>query len=159
MERMKIYLDTNTIVDFFINSAKSLKKKEELKLPMKYQFFVEKAGEIEFITSLLTKIEIVRELVSGFGMNKIDIEPAWNDFMKSLNCRFIDKFETDLTVLDIVYSVPMKLRTVINFQHLFMAMKENAHLLTGDNDLVDIVRKHKLYDKIITYPELRKMFD
>ena len=159
MGKMKIYLDTNTIVDFFINSAKSLKRKEELVVPTKYQFFVEKAGEIEFITSLLTKIEIVRELVSGFGMKKNDIEPTWNDFMKSLNCKFIDKFETDLKVLDIVYSVPMKIRTVINFQHLFIAMREGAHILTGDKDLVSIVRKHKIYDKIITYPELRGMFD
>ena len=61
-------------------------------------------------------------------------------------------------MLDIVYSIPLRLRTVINFQHLFIAMEEDSYLLTGDLNLVDVIRKHKLYDKIITYPELRKTF-
>mgnify|MGYP001576492890 CR=1 FL=1 len=61
--------------------------------------------------------------------------------------------------MDVAMKYKMKLRTIVNFQHLFVAMKEDAHLLTGDNDLVEIVRENKLYDKIITYVELRKMFD
>lgn len=158
MEKMKIYLDTNTIVDLFINSAKSLKKKEELKLPMKYQFFVEKAGEIEFVSSLLTKTEIVRELISAFNLTKEDIEQLWNTFVQSLNCKYVEKFTIDERLVDVAMNYRMKLRTVVNFQHLFIAMEEDAYLLTGDKDLVDIVRRHKLYDKIITYIELRKMF-
>lgn len=158
MERMKIYLDTNTILDFFINEARVIKKKEPPKVPSKFQFLTAKSEEIEFITSILTKIEIVRELVSAFGMKREEIEPVWKQFLDSLNCKFVERFETDSEVLDIVYSIPLRLRTVINFQHLFIAMKEDAYLLTGDLNLVEVVRKHKLYDKIMTYPELRKMF-
>lgn len=158
MEKMKIYLDTNTIVDFFINSAKSLKKKEKLVVPKKYQFFIEKAGEIEFVTSLLTKTEIVRELISAFDLNKEDIEQLWNTFIQSLNCKYIGKFTMDERLVDVAMKYKIKLRTVVNFQHLFIAMEENAFLLTGDKDLVDIVRENKLYDKIIMYIELRKMF-
>jgi len=51
----------------------------------------------------------------------------------------------------------MKLRTLINFAHLFVVIEQGAYFLTGDKDLVKIVKENKIYDKIITYPELRKM--
>ncbi len=38
---------------------------------------LESREKIEFVTSILTKIEIVRELVAAFGMKKEDIEPVW----------------------------------------------------------------------------------
>jgi len=158
MSKMKIYLDTNTIVDFFINSTRALKKKEKLVTPAKYQFFVEKAAEIEFVTSFLTKTEIVRELISAFNLTKEEIEQLWDTFLKSLNCKYIAKFLLDERLVDVAMNYRMKLRTVVNFQHLFIAKEEGAYLLTGDKDLVEIVRKNNLYDKIITYIELRKMF-
>ena len=86
---MKIYLDTNTILDFFINEAKVIRKGMPAKIPSKFQFLTAKAMEIEFVTSILTKIEIVRELVAGFGMSKEDIEPVWKQFTESLNCKFV----------------------------------------------------------------------
>ncbi len=158
MGKLKIYLDTNTIVDFFINSIKSLKKNEELVTPKKYQFFIEKAEEIEFLTSVLTKTEIVRELITAFDLTEEDIEQLWKTFMQSLNCKYIETFTIDERLVNVAMKYRMKLRTVVNFQHLFIAMEKNAFLLTGDKDLVEIVRKNKLYDKIITYIELRKIF-
>lgn len=117
MNKVKIYLDTNTIVDFFINSTKSLKKKEELITPTKYQFFVEKAAEIEFVTSFLTKTEIVRELVSAFSLAKGEIGQLWDTFLKSLNCKYIRTFVMDERLVDVAMNYRMKLRTVVNFQH------------------------------------------
>ncbi len=158
MEKMKIYLDTNTIIDFFTNSAKSLKRKEELVIPKKYQFFVEKAKEIEFVTSLLTKTEIVRELISAFDLTEENVEQLWNTFIQSLQCKYIGTYVIDERLVDIAMKYKMKLRTVINFQHLFIAVEERAYILTGDNDLVHVIRKNKLYDKVVTYLELRKIF-
>ncbi len=158
MGKMKIYLDTNTVLDFFINEAKSLKKKEKLDIPSKYRFFIDKVKEIDFVTSILTKTEIVRELISAFNLNKEDTEHLWNGFIQSLNCKYIEKYLIDERLVDVVTKYRMRLRTVVNFQHLFITMEEDAFLLTGDKDLVDIVRENKLYDKIITYIELRKMF-
>jgi len=143
-------------MDFFINAAKSFKEKKEVRVPSKYQFFASKKEEVEFMTSVLTKAEIVRELVAAFGMKKEDVEPVWKEFIKSLNCKLIEEFKVDNKLVDVVYSLPMRLRTMVNFQHLFIAMKEDAYLLTGDKDLVRVVRQLKLYDKILTYLELRK---
>lgn len=158
MNKIKIYLDTNTVLDFFINEAKSLKKREKLYVPSKYRFFIDKVKEIDFVTSILTKTEIVRELISAFNLDKEDIEHLWNGFIQSLNCKYIEKYLIDERLVDVVTKYRMRLRTVVNFQHLFIAMEEDAFLLTGDKDLVKIVRENKLYGKIITYIELRKMF-
>jgi len=157
MERMKIYLDTNTVMDFFINAAKSLKEKKEIKLPKKYQFFASQKEYVKFITSVLTKAEIVRELVAAYNMKKEDIEPVWKEFVNALNCYLIEEFKIDMKLIDVVYLLPMRLRTMVNFQHLFIAMKEDAYLLSGDKDLVRIVRLLRIYDKVLTYPELRKL--
>jgi hypothetical protein len=40
MDKIKVYLDTNTILDFFINQAKALKKKEKVMVPEKTKFFL-----------------------------------------------------------------------------------------------------------------------
>lgn len=154
---MKIYLDTNTIIDLFINHAKSLKNIEEFRISEKYRFFISKKEQVEFILSILTKAEIVRELVSGFNLSKDEIETLWQDFVNSLNCKMILEFVIDSRLVDIVYSVPIKLRTLINFQHIFIAIEEDAYLLSGDKDLITKTRQLKVYDKIFSYLELRKL--
>jgi myosin-crossreactive antigen len=106
VERMKIYLDTNTVMDFFINAAKSLKEKKEIKLPKKYQFFASQKEYVKFITSILTKAEIVRELVAAYSMKKEDIEPVWKEFVNALNCHLIEEFKIDMKLIDVVYSLP-----------------------------------------------------
>ena len=73
MHKMKIYLDTNTIIDFFINETKVIKNKEDARIPSKFQFMTESKEKIEFITSFLTKAEVSRELVSAFHLNEEDI--------------------------------------------------------------------------------------
>ena len=55
MERIKVYLDTNTILDFFINQAKALKSKEQFKMPKKLEFFIDNLDKLDFITSIITQ--------------------------------------------------------------------------------------------------------
>ena len=57
MTKMKIYLDTNTIIDFFINESKVLRGKANPKIPKKFQFMTEKSTEIDFITSFIKKAQ------------------------------------------------------------------------------------------------------
>lgn len=156
MEKIKIYLDTNTVLDFFINQAKAVKKNEEAITPEKFKFFVENLDKIEFHTSILTYAEIARELITGLHMTETYFEELWIAFTKILNCNFITNITIDKRFSSIVTKIRMKLRTLINFQHLFVAMDNNLLLLSGDKDLIIAARENKVYDKIMSYIELRE---
>ena len=71
--KLKVYLDTNIVIDFFINQAKGIRRKEKAKIPKKLTFFSKNLDRLEFITSLITKAEIVRELAAGYGISDKDI--------------------------------------------------------------------------------------
>jgi predicted nucleic acid-binding protein len=96
-------------------------------------------------------------MAAGYGLSDEDIIELWNEFLKILNCKFIPKVEIDEGFAELPLKIRMRLRTLMNFQHLFIAMKEDAYLVTGDADLIKIVRKNKLYGKILSYIELRKL--
>ncbi len=157
MERIKVYLDTNTVLDFFINQSKALKIKESFKMPKKLEFFIDNLDKMDFVTSIITQGEVIREMSAGYGLSEKDIINLWNEFIKILNCEFIPKVEIDERFSQLPLKIKLKLRTLMNFQHLFIAIKENAYLVSGDNDLIKIVRENKIYDKILSYVELRKL--
>ena len=51
----------------------------------------------------------------------------------------------------------MKLRTMMNFQHVLIAMQENAYFVSGDKDIIRKVKENGAYDKALTYIELIKL--
>ncbi len=157
MEKLKVYLDTNTILDFFINQAVALKRNEEPKIPKKLEFFLESIDKAEFITSVATKAEIARELVSGHALSEEQFERLWRGFLDKLKCSYIEKVSLDARFGQIPVLIEMKLRTLVNFIHLFIAMNENAYLVTGDKDLIRVCRNKKIYDKVESYVELREL--
>jgi len=157
MEKMKIYLDTNTVIDFFINQAVALRKGGEANVPKKLEFFLEIRDRVEFLTSFLTKTEVMRELVAGQGIDKEKVEEFWNDFINLLKCYYVKEFSFDEEIVNIAGSLKLKLRTLVNFFHLFVARSRNAYFVTGDKDMVEKARKAKIYDKIVTYIELRQL--
>ena len=155
-----MYLDTNMLIDLFINQAKAHKTGHEFVKPSKFQFMINYLDKFEFITSFLTKAEIMREMTAGHGMDPKKIDELWEDLMETLGAKFIDKFEFDTKLIDVVSQVKMKLRTMFNYQHLFIAMEQKAHIVSGDNDFVKKVRvETKVYDKILNYIELRQLVD
>jgi hypothetical protein len=155
--KIKLYLDTNTVIDFFIGQAIAVKKGEEATIPEKFKFFVKNLDRIEFYTSVLTKTEVARELIAGLGVSENYLEELWDEFMKILDCNFIGSVTIDNRLANIACKVKMKLRTLVNFQHLFVAMDRKLYLLSGDKDLIRIVRENKIYDKILSYIDLRKL--
>ena len=157
MEKLKIYLDTNTIIDFFINQTLAIKQGKELKMTEKMKFFIANLERFEFVTSFLTKTEIGRELSSSFKLEKTEIERLWRTFIEALKCNVVEKFEFNMKLADLAIDTGMKLRTIVNFQHLFIAINENAYFVTGDKDLIKIARSHKIYDKVLSYIDLRKI--
>ena len=158
-DRIKIYLDTNMVLDFFINQAKFIRKKQELKIPRKYIFMIKSEKKVNFITSFIAKAEIFRELVSGYGMSKNQIEPVWEEFLESLSCKYIKSHKFDETIVDIVSKIKMKLRTMFNYMHIFITMEYDAYFVSGDKDIVNKVKRSGLYRKAITYPELIKIIE
>lgn len=156
MKKIKIYLDTNLVHDFFVSQAIYMKRKEEPKIPKKFEFMVANKENIDFVTSFLTKAEIVRELVSAHSMDYKDINLVWDKFLETLECKYISKAVFDEGLVDIVGKTRMKLRTMINFLHLFLATKEEIYFISGDKDIIQKIRENKIYEKVMDYTELRK---
>ena len=154
---MKIYLDTNMIHDYFVNQAIALRKKGDAVLPSKYKFMLTEKDRIEFVTSFITKAEVVRELRSAHGTDAKTIEVIWNDLIDALSCEYIEKFEFDEKLVDIALKMPLRLRTLFNFMHLFIAMNLDCYIVSGDDDFVQKVKESMIYQKIINYIELRKL--
>src|SRR3989344_1694464 len=150
MKKIKIYLDTNTIIDFFINQSKAMRKKEDFKMPKKLEFFIDNLDKLEFVTSILTQAEIIRELAAGYGLTNEQINYLWKEFLELLECDYIETVTIDKRFAEAPLRIRMKLRTLVNFQHLFVAMDNTVYLLSGDKDLIKVVREHKIYDKIIS---------
>lgn len=157
MNRVKLYLDTNMIVDLFINQVISLKNKSEIIEPKKFRFMLDHMDKFEFITSILTKAEIVRELVTAFHLTPEEVERLWRDFMKSLDCKYVERFTINGQLIDIVSKIKMKLRTMMNFQHVFIAIQEDAYFVSGDKNIIEKLKENDVYDKVLTYVELRKL--
>lgn len=157
MDKIKVYLDTNTIEDSFVNQAIALKRGEEPITPEKLKFFLENRERVEFVTSVATKAEIVRELIAGYALTDEQFERLWLGFIEKLKCKYVNEFVLDERFSEYPKKIRMKLRTLVNFIHLFIAMKEDAYLVTGDKDLIRICRDYKIYDKVISYIEFRKL--
>jgi rRNA-processing protein FCF1 len=157
MDKIKVYLDTNTILDFFVNQAKAIKKKEEALIPEKTKFFLDNPDKMEFVTSFLTKTEIMRELVAGQNVEKDKVEVFWKDFVNLLKCEYVKDFHFDEGLAEVAGNMRLKLRTLMNFQHLIIAKNRHAYLASGDKDLIDKSRKYGIYDKVISYIELRQI--
>lgn len=126
-------------------------------MPKKLEFFLDNLDKLEFVTSFIAKAEVMRELVAGHGITKETVNSMWNDFLKLLNCKYIEKFEFDEKLVEVAGDLKLKLRTLVNFTHLFIAMSENVYIVSGDKDLIDKVRENKIYVKILNYMELRKL--
>jgi len=70
---------------------------------------------------------------------------------------FIKEFRIDEKFSLYPKKIRMKLRTLVNFIHLFIAIKEDAYLVSGDKDLIEMCGKYKIYDKVLSYVEFRKL--
>ncbi len=157
MDKIKVYLDTNTILDFFINQAKALRIGGTPIVPEKLKFFLANTDKIQFITSVATEAEIARELISGLKLSEEQFSRLWSKFLEELDCQYVEEYVLDKKFSEMPKKYSMKLRTLVNFIHLFIAIEEDAYIVTGDKDLIALVRENKLYDKILSYVELREI--
>lgn len=145
------------IHDMFTNQADALKTGAEKETPKKFEFMLEHQDKFEFIISFLTKAEIMRELVSSHSLEQERVEKFWLEFVQALNPQYVKEFTFDERIVEIVGKVRMRLRTMVNFFHLFIAMREQAYFVSGDKQIVDKIQEAKVYDKILTYIDLQKL--
>src|SRR3989344_1195515 len=158
MAKEKIYLDTNIVLDFFINYVKHIKRKEELSNPKKMKFMIDNLEKFHFYTSFLTKTEVMRELISSYNATEKEVEKMWAEFLALLDCEYIENYNFNETLVKIAATTRMKLRTLVNFQHLQLAKDFDAYIVSGDKDLIKVCREKKIYDKILSYIEFRQKF-
>lgn len=159
MSKIEVYLDTNMIHDFFVNQAVYTKRREEPRIPKKFEFITANKEKVGFITSFLTKAEIVRELVSAHSMDYSDVSLVWTKFLDASGCEYIPKAEFDEDIVEMVAKIKMKLRTMINFLHLFIAIRKGAYFVSGDKDIIGKIRWNDVYTRAMTYIELRNFIE
>ena len=143
--------------DLFVNQAKAFRTGSTHDKPKKFTFMLDHRDKFEFITSFLTKAEIMRELVSGHSMEKHTVNEVWDDFVGLLKPKYISEFKFDEQIVEIVGDLKMKLRTMVNFFHLFIAIREQSYFVSGDKQILDKIIEAKIYDKLLTYIELQKL--
>lgn len=157
--RIKVYLDTNMVLDIFINHAKALKQGEEVLLPKKYEFMLANKGKIKFMTSFITKAEVMRELISAYGASYDDVLLVWDKFIQSLESKYIRSFRFGESLPEIAGKPKMRLRTMFNFLHIIIAASEGAYFISGDKPAIEKSKELGFYDKTISYEGFRKMLD
>ena len=157
MEKIRLYIDTNIIHDLFTKQAVSVKKGIKLETPQKFKFLLGHQNKFDFVTSFLTKAEIMRELVSGHAMTPAYVNEVWADFIGVTKTKYVSEFKFDEQIVDLVSKMPIKLRTMVNFFHIFIAIKEQAYFVSGDKPALEKARELNLYKKLLTYIELQKL--
>jgi len=149
---MNIYLDTNMIIGWFKEVAKARKKNANIKEPEKLKFLV--SQRYNLYVSTLTKLEVIRYLVSQWGISGDEAEKLWEEFIVTYNIIVLELETISIKSLkDIIKKVETRKKTLVNLMHLEIAKTYNLWLLTGDKGLL----KCKFYyDKIISYIDLRR---
>ncbi len=154
----KVYLDTNLILDLFLSQARALKTGTEAQPTKKFEFFVTYSDRFAYVISVLTKAEVVRELISAYSAQPGEVEDLWIESMRRLKAIYVPTFTVTDELVSLAYRLRLRLRTLMNLQHLFIAQQENAWFASGDKDIVEKIRKNGLAFAV-TYPELRELVD
>lgn len=151
----EIYLDTNMVHGWFRNLMGNVRKRKEFEIPSILKFLT--SDKFELFTSNITKVEIIRYLISEWGCTTDEAEEYWNTFINSFNVVLIIVKEIDFNeLLKIVEKIPTRKKTLINLIHLQIARKNNLWFITGEESLKEKYKEY--YDKVLTYEDLRKLF-
>ncbi|MBU5537611.1 MAG: hypothetical protein QW818_02890 [Candidatus Aenigmatarchaeota archaeon] len=115
------------------------------------------SGKFKLLTSNVTKVEIVRYLISEWSCSIPEAEEYWDTFVNNFNITLIIVREIDFNdLLTIVQKVPTRKKTLVKLIHLQIAKKNRLYFITGEEKLKD--RYKEYYDKILTYEDLRKLY-
>lgn len=151
----EIYLDTNMIHSWFRNLMNNVRKGKEFELPDILKFL--SSGKFKLLTSNITKVEIVRYLISEWNCNLNEAEEYWDTFISNFNITLIIVNEVDFNeLIKIVQKIPTRKKTLVNLIHLQVAKKNDLYFITGEETLKDKYQEY--YDKILTYEDIRKLF-
>lgn len=145
------------ILDFFLNRAKEIKGGQKFRNPKKLEFLISILGRAEFTTSFLVKAEVIRELVCGQDISKDKVDIMWSELSGMLGWEYIERFCFGEILIDLIADFKIRLRTLMNYQHLLISVSKNLYFVTGDRGILESAKKSG-NQKIMSYPELRKAF-
>jgi superfamily I DNA/RNA helicase len=140
---------------WFRNVVENARKNKPFRVPSVLKFLSKE--EFKLFTSVITKVEILRYLVSEWGCKFKEAEEYWNAFINSFDITYLNVKTVDFDdMISLVVEVPTKKKTLINLMHLQVAKCNRIYFLTGEEKLKKKYRHY--YDKILTYKDLRKLF-
>lgn len=151
----ELYLDTNMIHSWFRNLMNNVRKSKEFEIPDILKFL--SRGKFKLFTSNVTKVEIVRYLISEWNCAIQESEEYWDTFINNFNITVMVVKEIDFNELtEIVKNVPTRKKTLVNLIHLQVAKKNGLYFLTGEEPLKEKYKEY--YDKTLTYEDIRKLY-
>jgi aminopeptidase-like protein len=130
---------------------------KKFRKPKKFEFLVSILGRAEFATSFLVKAEVTREVVCNSSLSVDEIEILWRETSAALRWEYVDRFCFDESLIGLITYFKVRLRTLMNYQRLSIAVSKDCHFVTGDKGILDQARK-KGNQKIMSYLELRRAF-
>ncbi len=110
------------------------------------------------MTSVLVKAEIAGELVSGHGLKREEIEQLWAFMMEKLCMSYSISCVITEGLVEFASRCPLRLRTLMNLQHVFLAAATDAFFVSGDKDIVDKTNRTGIA-KALTYLDVRAFAD
>lgn len=151
----EIYLDTNMIHSWFTNLMNKVRKDKEFEIPDVLEFL--STRKFKLFTSNITKVEIVRYLISEWSCDVKEAEEYWDTFISNFNIDLIVVKEIDFNeLIEVVKNVPTRKKTLVNLMHLQVAKRNGLYFLTGEEPLKEKYKGY--YDKTLTYEDLRVLF-
>lgn len=89
------------------------------------------SGKFKLLTSNVTKVEIVRYLISEWSCSIPEAEEYWDTFVNNFNITLIIVREIDFNdLLTIVQKVPTRKKTLVKLIHLQIAKKNRLYFIT-----------------------------
>ncbi len=130
---MRVYLDTNIILDWFKYNIKRIRRGENIISTSKLKFLMSK--NLELFVSSITKAEIFRYLKSEFNCSEEECVRFWSEFLFRYKLTEMESKEIQVDfgfITKICKQVYLGRKTIINLIHLQLAKKNNLVFLTGD---------------------------
>ncbi len=150
-KKLKVYLDTNFIYDWFKRKAEEIKENKEFFETGKLIYLKRNSNFIEAFSSFFTLIEVTNRLKEDFRLTTETIVRLLSFFEEQYPVEILENVKLDKDTLEwFLKGIQWKDAIQLN-----IAKNENLFLITEDVYLMKFSRK-KFYDNVTNFKGLQR---